>query len=112
MLVDDARRIAAAIEERFTAGADASPAVTATVKSEELSPKSIPAGAGRPIFRRYYIRIADGTRIATLDLSQAGALLGEVEADWDPGRLFEAIRAREVPIEDAPAEDAPAQESD
>ncbi|HEY2764430.1 MAG TPA: hypothetical protein VGJ13_10535 [Pseudonocardiaceae bacterium] len=103
MLVDDARKIAAAIEERFNAGAETSPAVTAKVKSEELSPKSIPAGAGRPVFRRYFISIADSTRIAVLDLNQAGGLLDEVGEDWDPDRLFEAIRARDVPVEDAPA---------
>ncbi len=98
MLVDDARRIATAIEERLNASA--CQGVKATVKSDQMSPESIPAGAGRPIFTRYFIQIDDGTRMATLTLGEADGLLDDVEPDWDPNRLFEAIRALDVPVED------------
>lgn len=104
MLVDDARELAAAMGERLHAGA-AGQTVKVTVKSHQLSPKSIPAGAGRPTFVRYYIRIDDGSRMATLDLGQAGGLLDEVEPDWDSDRLFAAIRARDVPVEDSDESD-------
>ncbi|MGQ0779353.1 MAG: hypothetical protein ACT4NY_33890 [Pseudonocardiales bacterium] len=99
MLADDARKLAGAIEERFNIGAGQR--VKATVKAETTSPKTIPAGAGRPTFTRYYIRIDDGARAATVPLNQASRLLDDVEPDWDPDRLFEAIRALDVPIEDA-----------
>jgi hypothetical protein len=98
MLVDDARRIAAAIEERLNAGA--SQGVKATVRADEMSPKSVPAGAGRPTFISYFIEIADGTRMASLTLGQAAGLLEDVEPDWDPDRLFDAIRARDVSVEE------------
>lgn len=102
MLVDDARNIAAAIEEAVNSGsAPAGQGITATVKPEEMQPQSIPAGAGRPTFRRYYIHIDDGTRAATLDLGQASGLLDEIEPDWNPDRLFDAIRAHDVPVEDS-----------
>ncbi|HEU0090412.1 MAG TPA: hypothetical protein VFQ77_22595 [Pseudonocardiaceae bacterium] len=108
MLADDAQRIAAAIEEHLNAGAGAGTgqAVTATVKSESMSPKTVPAGAGRPTFVRYYIDIADATRKATLHLSQAAELLDQLTPDWEPDRLFAAIRALEVPVEnvDQPAD--------
>lgn len=103
MLVDDARNIASALEEAVNAEATGQP-VTATVKSEELQPQSIPAGAGRPTFRRYYIHVDDGTRRAVLDLGQAGGLLDEIEPGCGADRLFDAIRARDVPIEDSPGE--------
>lgn len=99
MLADDARRVAAAIEERIDAGTGQ--AVKATVKAEQTSPQSIPAGAGRPTFIRYYIRVDDGARRATLPLGQATELLDDIEPGWDPDRLFEAIRALDVPVEDA-----------
>ncbi|MBV9141093.1 MAG: hypothetical protein JO115_09260 [Pseudonocardiales bacterium] len=97
MLRDDARRIAAAIEERLNASA--CQGVKATVQSEEMSPETIPAGAGRPTFISYFIQIGDGTRMASLTLDQAAALLDDVEADWTPDQLFEAIRALDVPVE-------------
>ncbi|HSL07184.1 MAG TPA: hypothetical protein VK887_04305 [Pseudonocardiaceae bacterium] len=98
MLVDDARRIAAAIEERLNASA--CQGAKATVKSDQMSPKTVPAGAGRPTFTSYYIHIDDGTRMATLTLGQAAGLVDDVESDWDADRLFEAIRALNVPVED------------
>jgi hypothetical protein len=97
MLVDDARRIAAAIEERLNAGT--SQGVKATVRTDEISPKSVPAGAGRPTFISYFIDVADSTRMASLTLGQAAGLLEEVEPDWDPDRLFDAIRALGVSVE-------------
>jgi hypothetical protein len=103
MLRDDAERIATAIEEHFTTGDATAPSVRATVKSDHTSPSAIPAGAGRPVFIRYYIRVDDGTRAATLELGQAGAILDEAAPDWDTDRFFDAIRAREVPIEDSTA---------
>ncbi len=98
MLVDDARRIAAAIEERLNAGTCQE--VKASVRSDEVRPKSVPAGAGRPTFISYFIEIADGTRMASLTLGQAAALLDDIESDWNPNRLFDAIRALDVPVED------------
>ncbi|MGH3777999.1 MAG: hypothetical protein ACRDRR_20080 [Pseudonocardiaceae bacterium] len=98
MLVDDARKIAASIEERLNASS--CQGVKATVKSDQMSPKTVPAGAGRPTFTNYYIQIDDGTRMATLTLGQAAGLVDDVEPDWDPDRLFEAIRALNVPVED------------
>ncbi|MGH3765632.1 MAG: hypothetical protein ACRDS0_24960 [Pseudonocardiaceae bacterium] len=98
MLVDDARRIAAAIQERLNAGT--SQAVKATVRADELSPKSVPLGAGRPTFISYFIEIADDTRMASLTLGQAAGLLEDLEPDWDPDRLFDAIRAMDVSVEE------------
>jgi len=98
MLADDARMIADAFEERINAGAGRG--VKAAVKSDQTSPKTVPAGAGRPTFIRYYVQIDDGTRMATLPLGHAATLLDKVESDWDPDRLFEAIRALDVPVED------------
>lgn len=100
MLADDAQKIATELEERLRGGA-VGEAVTVTVKAEKMSPASIPAGAGRPTFIRYYVRVDDGSRMATLDLGRAGQLLDEVEPDWDSDRLFAAISALEVPVEDS-----------
>ncbi|HEX8935030.1 MAG TPA: hypothetical protein VF788_12735 [Pseudonocardiaceae bacterium] len=100
MLVDDARRIAAAIEERLNAGA--SQGLKATVRADENRPTSVPAGAGRPTFISYFIEIADGTRMASLTLGQAAGLLEDVKPDWDPDRLFDAIRAMDVSVEETP----------
>ncbi|MGH3811388.1 MAG: hypothetical protein ACRDUV_02885 [Pseudonocardiaceae bacterium] len=98
MLADDARKIATATEERLNASA--CQGVKATVKAEQMSPKTVPAGAGRPTFTNYYIQIDDGTRMAALTLGQAAGLLDDIEPDWDPDRLFEAIHALNVPVED------------
>lgn len=97
MLEDDARKIAAAIQERLDASAGQG--FNATVKSEQMSPKAVPAGAGRPTFISYFVQIDDGTRTAVLTLPQAAGLLDDVEPDWDADRIFEAIRALNVPIE-------------
>ncbi len=99
MLADDAKRIAAAIEQRLSASA--CEGVTATVKSDQMKPQTVPAGAGRPTFTSYFIQMDDGTRMATLTLGQAARLLEDIEPDWEPTRLFEAIRALNVPVEDA-----------
>lgn len=64
MLGDDAREIADALTERLRASA--CEGVTATVTSEQMSPKTVPAGAGRPVLTNYYIQIEDATRLATL----------------------------------------------
>lgn len=98
MLADDAREIATAIEERLNASA--CQGSKATVKSDQMSPKAVPAGAGRPTFVQYFIQINDGTRMATLNLGQAAGLRDDIRPDWDPDRLFEAIRALDVPVED------------
>lgn len=98
MLEDDAREIAAAIEERLNAGG--CQGIKATVKPDEMKPKSVPAGAGRPTFVRYFIHIDDGTRMATLSLSQAAELHDDIEPDWGADRLFEAIRALNASVED------------
>ncbi|MGH3870988.1 MAG: hypothetical protein ACRDSR_05650 [Pseudonocardiaceae bacterium] len=98
MLVDDARRIAAAIEERLNASA--CHGIKATVKSEQMSPETIPAGAGRPTFTNYFIQVDDGSRMATLTLGQAAGLVDSIDPNWDADQFFEAIRALNVPIED------------
>jgi hypothetical protein len=97
MLVDDAREIATAIEERLNASA--CQGVKATVKTEQMSPKSVPSGAGRPTFTNYYIQIGDDARIATLTLGEGAELRDDIEPDWDPDRLFDAIRAMDVSVE-------------
>lgn len=102
MLVDDARTIASAIEQAVNAGAGTGRTITATVQAEELQPQSIPAGAGRPTFRRYYIHLDDGARRAVLDLGQASGVLDEIAPECDADRLFDAIRARGVSVEDSP----------
>jgi hypothetical protein len=100
VLEADARRIAAAMEERLSTGAAGGRAVTATVHTQHSQPEVVPRGAGRPTFIRYHIQITDGTRVATLDMSQAAALLEDMEPGWDPDRLFDAIRSRDVPVDD------------
>lgn len=91
MLVDDAQRISTALQERLDAGA--CQGITASVKSEQLAPKSVPAGAGRPTFTNYYIKIEDGTRTVLLTLGQGARLVDDIEPDWGPDRLFEVIDA-------------------
>lgn len=98
MLVDDARRLAAEIEERLNASA--CQGVNATVKAEQSSPQSLPAGAGRPVFTSYFIQIDDGSRIATLTLGQAAELLNDLQPEWDADRLFDELRARDIAIEE------------
>jgi hypothetical protein len=99
MLIDDARRIAASIEERLNASA--CQGVKVSVKTDEMSPESVPAGAGRPRFISYFIQIGDGARLASLTLGQAAGLLEDLKPDWDRDQLFDAIRAMDVPIENA-----------
>ena len=77
MLVDEARRIAAAVEERLNASG--CQGAKATVKKDEVSPKSVPAGAGRPTFISYFIQINDDTRTADLTLGQAAGLIDDPE---------------------------------
>lgn len=101
MLADDARKIAAAIEDRINTSAASGSKVTATVEIQTSQPDVIPGGAGRPTFIRYHIQITDGTRAATLDVGHAAALLEDVEPGWDPDRLFKAIHSRDVPVEEA-----------
>jgi hypothetical protein len=100
MLVDEARRIAAAIGERLNASG--CQGTEATVKADEVSPQSVPAGAGRPTFVSYFIRISDATRTADLTLGQAAGLIDDIEPGWNSDQLFEAIRAMDVPIEEDP----------
>jgi hypothetical protein len=102
MLVDEARRIAAEIGERLNASG--CQGTEATVKTDEVSPKSVPAGAGRPTFISYFIRIKDDTRMAELTLGQAAGLIDDIEPGWNSDQLFDAIRAMDVPIEENPAD--------
>lgn len=95
MLQDDARKIAAAIEERVAGDT----AVSATVEAEKLSPSTVPRGAGRPTFIRYQIKISDGVRVAHLNLGQAETLVAATEPGCNPDQLFDAIRANDVPVE-------------
>jgi formate-dependent phosphoribosylglycinamide formyltransferase (GAR transformylase) len=98
MLVDEARRIAAEIGERLNASG--CQGTEATVKTDEVSPKSVPAGAGRPTFISYFIQITDDTRMAELTLGQAAGLIDDIEPGWNSDQLFDAIRAMDVPIEE------------
>lgn len=100
MLGEDARRIAAAIEERVNTSATSGREVKATVVTQRAQPEVVPSGAGRPTFIRYHIQISDGTRVATLDMSQAAALLDDLQPGWDPDRLFDALRSRDVQVDD------------
>lgn len=97
MLQDDARRLAAAIEERVTG----SPAVQATVDVEQTSPTDIPRGAGRPKFVRYHIKITDGVRAASMRLAEAEALLDDIEPGCGPDQLFDVVRRHDVTVHDA-----------
>ncbi|MGH3979603.1 MAG: hypothetical protein ACRDRZ_11485 [Pseudonocardiaceae bacterium] len=99
MLETDAQRLAAAIEERVNTGA-VGREVRATVQADRTRPDVVAPGAGRPTFIRYNIQIDDGTHVAVLDLGQATTLLDDIEPGWDSDRLFDAIRSREVPVED------------
>lgn len=100
MLVDEARRIAAAVEERLNASG--CKGAKATVKKDEVSPKSVPAGAGRPTFTSYFIQINDDTRTADLTLGQAAGLIDDIEPGWTSDQLFEAIRAMNVQVGENP----------
>ncbi len=106
MLENDAQRAAAAIEDGVNSGTATGQEVRATVEADRWQASSSAPGANRPTFTTYKIQINDGARVAVLDLAQATALLDDMEPGWDPDRLFEAIRSRNVPIEDAPVEDA------
>ncbi len=99
MLQGEALKIANAIEERINQG-HSNGGITAKVESHSMRPGSTAPGAGPVAFAWYGIEITDGTRVAVLDLDDARSLLDEVEPDWDPDRLFEAIRARGLPVED------------
>ena len=105
MLENDARRVAAAIEDGVNAGTATGQGVKATVDADRWQASTTAPGASRPTFTTYKIQVNDGTRVAILDLGQATALLDDMEPGWDPDRLFDAIRSRNVPVEDAPVED-------
>lgn len=101
LLRDQARKIAEAIDERANTDA-ADKAVTVSVATNETRPGGVPAGAGRPTFIRYRIEISDGTRLASLDLGQAEALLGSLDEGCGAGPVFDAVRSQGVPVGDAP----------
>jgi hypothetical protein len=101
MLQTDAQKLAAAIEERMNTGDPTGHTITAKIKTHQQQPKFTAPGGGRPTFITYQIQVADETRVAVLDLDQAGALLDDIEPDWDSDRLFDAIRSRGLPVEDA-----------
>lgn len=111
MLENDARRIAAAIEDGVNTGTATGQEVKATVNIDRWQPSTSAPGAGRPFFTTYKIQINDGTRVAVLGLDQATTVLENMEPGWDPDRLFEAIRSHDVPVEDVPVEDAPAEDA-
>jgi len=100
MLENDARRIAAAIEDGVNTGTATGQEVKATVNVDRWQSGASAPGANRPTFTTYKIQINDGTRVAVLDLSQATTLLDDMEPGWNPDRLFDAIRSRNVPVED------------
>lgn len=100
MLVDDANRMAAEITERASVGAAAGQGIKAKIHVDQKSPDSVPRGAGRPVFMRYFVKVEDTTRVALLDLDVAGALLDELQSSWDADQIFEAIRSRDVAVQD------------
>ncbi|MBA2308064.1 MAG: hypothetical protein H0W01_01895 [Pseudonocardiales bacterium] len=99
MLVDDANRLATEITERASMGAAADQGVAAKVHVDKIQPGSVPRGAGRPTFTRYFVQVEDATRVAMLDLDTAGTLIDEFEQSWDADGIFDAIRARDVAVE-------------
>ncbi|MCW2631382.1 MAG: hypothetical protein JWR88_344 [Pseudonocardia sp.] len=99
MLVDDANRLADEITERASTGAAAEQGVAAKVHVDQMKPSSVPRGAGRPTFTRYFVQVEDATRIAMLDLDTAGALIDDFEPSWDADQIFDAIRSRDIPVE-------------
>ncbi|MDQ3887122.1 MAG: hypothetical protein M3308_09010 [Actinomycetota bacterium] len=101
MLENDARRIAASIEDGINTGAAAGQEVKATVNAERWQPSTSAPGASLPTYTTYKIQINDGKRVAVLPLDQATTLLDEIEPGWDPDRLFAAIRSRDILVEDA-----------
>ncbi|MGH8896438.1 MAG: hypothetical protein ACRDZ4_05290 [Egibacteraceae bacterium] len=101
MLQADAQRIAVAIEERMNKDRPTGQGITATVEAHSQRPSFAAPGGGRPTFIWYQIQITDSARVALLDLDQASTLLDDMEPDWDPDRLFDVIRSRGLPIEDA-----------
>lgn len=101
MLQTDAKRLATAIETQANADRPSSECITATVKADSQPARTLAPGAGRPIFTRYYIQITDGARVAMLDLDQASTLLEDLQPDWDPDQIFDALRSRGLPVEDA-----------
>ncbi|MGH2733461.1 MAG: hypothetical protein ACRDJG_11095 [Actinomycetota bacterium] len=98
MLQGEALKIANAIEERVNKGHPTG-GITAKVETHTIRPGSTAPGAGPVAFAWYGIEITDGVRVAVLDLDDARSLLEEVEPDWDPDRLFDAIRAQGLPVE-------------
>jgi hypothetical protein len=102
MLSSDARKVAAAIEERVTGGSADQP-VSAKVSQERMKPKVTPTpGMSLPSISHYFIEISDGTRSAKLPLDDATDLLDEVEPGWTPDQLFVAIKERELQADEEP----------
>ncbi len=99
MLQGEALKIASALEDRVNKGRSTKE-ITAKVESHRTRPESTAPGAGPVAFAWYDIRITDGQRVAVLNLDDARSLLEEVGVDWDPDRLFDAIRTRGLTIED------------
>lgn len=99
MLDSDARKVATAIEERVTGDADRP--VSTKVSKERIRPQVAPTpGSTPPLIAYYFVEVTDGNRTAKLSLDEASDLLDEVQPGWDPDRLFDAIRAMELPVED------------
>jgi hypothetical protein len=95
MLDADARRIADAIQERSGG------AVTATVGSNSTTPEGRPLpGGAQPTIVRYWIDVDDGTRRARLELGDANAVLDELTEGCDADRVFAAVTARGIAVED------------
>lgn len=99
MFEGKARRVAADIEERMKGASSGGTPVRAEVQVHARRPESTAPGAGPVTFTWYEIRISDGTRVAGLEVEEAGALLGEIGEGWDAERLFAAIESLGVPVE-------------
>jgi hypothetical protein len=99
MLQGEALRIANTIQERMNAGQPTG-GITAKVETHRLRPESTAPGAGPVAFAWYGIEVTDGARTAVLNLDDARSLLEEIDSDWNPDQLFDAIRARGVSVEE------------
>jgi hypothetical protein len=100
MLQTDAQKLATAIEERVNTSRPTGQGITATVEAHSQRSDFAAPGGGRPTFVWYRLKITDSARATMLDLDQASMLLDDIEPDWGPDQLFDAIRSRGLPVED------------
>jgi hypothetical protein len=102
MIRDEAVKLSTLLTDRF---AHQAPGVLAEVEALSNRVEFNAPGGGRPTLVRYKILIRDDARVCHLSLDEAEALLGDLDAEWGPDRIFEEIAARGGVVEPAePAE--------